>query len=95
MVFYPMSQYRLIGFRESTKKNKMYDAILRSRAGETYMVPFGDVRYQNYRDKTGVDAYPHLIHGDKRRRKNYRARHAGYLEPGYFSPGYFSYYYLW
>ena len=96
MVYYDKKTHKLIGFRPSKRKNKMYDAILVSSAsGIIHGIPFGDKRYQNYQDRTGLNAYPHLIHGDKKRRKMYQNRHKSFLRDGYYSPGYFSYYYLW
>ena len=90
-----MDDYALVGFNRSRTKNKMYDALIRGVDGEIRRIPFGDTRYENYHDLTGLNLYPHLNHGDKNRRKSYRSRHKGYLRAGYFSPGHFSFYYLW
>jgi hypothetical protein len=57
-------------------------------------VPFGDVRYQQYRDTTPLKLYKHLDHNDIKRRELYRKRHAG-EEKNKYSSGYFSYYLLW
>jgi len=96
MPFYEKAKYGLVGYDKSRRKHKMYDAILiRKKDNKIVRVPFGDKRYENYRDATGLNLYPHLIHGDKKRRTAYRARHKGYLKQGYYSPGYFSMYYLW
>ena len=75
----------------------MYDAVLQSEKDKNQYIyiPFGDKRYENYWDLTGLNMYPHLIHGDKSRRKKYRSRHKVYLKKGYYSPGYFSFNYLW
>lgn len=93
-MYYSIKDYKLIGFEKSKTKNKMYDAIL-LKENKKYKVPFGDKRYQNFRDITGLNLYPHLIHDDNKRRKNYRTRHKHAVKKGYYSPGYFSYYYLW
>ncbi len=88
--------YILDGFRKSKTKGKMYDAIIRHRkTDKTRSIPFGSIDYENYQDKTGLDLYPHLIHGNKKRRRNYRARHKGFIKPDFYSPSYFSYNYLW
>jgi hypothetical protein len=93
---YEMSKYRLTGFEKSNKKNKKYDAILKSKEnGKIYKVSFGDNRYENYADKTGLDAYPHLLHGDKERRRLYRMRHEKDIKDGIYSPGFFAWHYLW
>jgi len=95
MVYYDMKNHRLLGFEASKTKNKMYDAILISNTGQLIKVPFGDKRFENYQDKTSMNLYPHLIHGDKERRKRYQSRHEVFLKEGYYSPSYFSFYYLW
>jgi hypothetical protein len=95
-MYYSNKVYKLQNFRKSKTKKKKYDAILLNKeTGRTVAVPFGDTRYENYHDKTGLNLYPHLLHGDKVRRRAYRARHSKDLRKDYFSPGYFSYFYLW
>lgn len=96
MVYYKKTDFKLKGYRKSRRKNKMYDAILeRKDNGKLVHVPFGDVRYQNYKDDTGLNAYPKLIHGDKNRRERYKKRHIGYVKNGYYSPSFFSFNILW
>lgn len=96
MPYYSKKDYKLLGFEKSNKKDKMYNALLENKKnGRITRVSFGHNKYENYRDITGLNAYPHLIHGDKNRRKSFRARHKGYLKTGFYSPSFFSYYYLW
>ena len=95
MPYYSKKDYKLLGFRKSNVKGKMYYALLENKQTKRLTrVHFGSMM-ENYRDITGLNAYPHLIHGDKARRKAYRARHKGYLKDGYYSPSHFSFYYLW
>lgn len=95
-MYYKISDYRLIRFQKSKTKFKKYDAILQNRkTNKLYIVPFGQLPYESYRDKTGLNLYPQLLHGDKKRRERYRIRHQKDLKDGYYSPGYFSYFYLW
>lgn len=94
-MYYSMKKYKLLKYRKSKTKHKMYDAILLDKNEKQHIVPFGDKRYENYRDKTGLNLYPHLIHNDKKRRKRFRTRHKHYLKNGFYSPSYFSYYILW
>ncbi len=95
-MYYKISEYKFIKFEKSNRKNKMYNAvIMRKSDGKMIRIPFGDDRYENYRDKTNLNLYPNLIHGDELRRKRYQKRHEVYLRDGYWSPGHFSYYYLW
>lgn len=93
-MYYDKKLYKLVGYRKSKTKYKKYDAILQGKE-KKYIVPFGDKRYENYHDLTGLDLYPKLLHGDKKRRKLYRGRHQKDLKAGHYSPGYFSYYILW
>ena len=95
MVLKNPDDYEFYGFRVSKRKNKMYDAILRNKkTNKRVHVPFGDPTMENYRDKTGLNAYPHLIHGDAKRRLSFKKRHKKNAQRLY-SPAYFSYFYLW
>jgi hypothetical protein len=94
MVYYKKTDYKLLGYEKATQKNKKYKAILeRNTDKKIIVVPFGDINYENYHDLTGLNLYPG--HGNKKRRKLYRARHNWSLKPDYYSPGYFSYFILW
>jgi len=96
MVYYSMKEYKLDGFEKSKRKDKMYNALLRQRrTNKIIKVSFGHNKMQNFHDKTGLNAYPKLIHGDPVRRRLYKARHKSYLKVGFYSPSYFSFYYLW
>jgi hypothetical protein len=91
----PFEGWDLIGFEPAPFPKKYY-AVLRSRAAASRLkrMPFGDQRYQQYRDQTPLGLFTHLNHGDVVRRRNYRARHAG-DRLGEWSPGYLSWTYLW
>jgi len=96
MVYLSMDDYKLLGFRKSTKEFKKYDAILSNRkTGKIKYMSFGDNRYDNYRDMTGLDLYPDKIHNDKKRRLLYRLRHHHNVRYGYWSPSWFSFFVLW
>jgi hypothetical protein len=96
MVYYSKKEYKLLSYESSHRKNKMYNAVLQNKKTlKSVKVPFGDNKMENFRDATGLNLYPRLIHGDAKRRKNFRARHKGYLKDGYYSPSFFSYYILW
>lgn len=96
MTYYKKTQYVLVGYEKSNRKRKMYNALLkRKKDGKIIKVPFGDNKMMNYKDDTGLNLYPHLIHNDKKRRKLFKARHKGYLKPGYWSPSWFSYHKIW
>lgn len=96
MPYYSKKDYKIFGYERSKTKGKMYNAmLLKKDSSKLIKVPFGDNKMGNYQDKTGLNLYPHLIHGDKKRRKAFQARHRGYLKEGYYSPSWFSYYILW
>ena len=95
MTYYKKTEYNLLGFEKSRRRGKQYAAILENKKTKRKVrVNFGSMM-ENYRDKTGLNLYPHLIHGDKNRRRLYRARHKVYLKDGYYSPSFFSWYFLW
>jgi len=96
MVSVSMNEYSLKGFRKSKSKNKKYDALLvNKKTGRSKTIPFGDKRYQHYKDSTGLGLYSNLNHGDKERRKKYKQRHQGFIKQGQYSAAYFSMRYLW
>lgn len=95
-MYYPTSEYRLMGFRRSKTNHKKYDAILKDKkTGLLTHIPFGDTRYEQYKDSTGVGLYSGKDHGDAKRRALYRQRHEKDLKSDHYSAGYFSYHYLW
>lgn len=96
MVCYPKSEYKFLRFEKANANDKMYSAILKEKStGIERTLNFGSKSYENYGDKTGLNLYPQLIHGDSKRRASYRARHKNNVDRECYSPAYFSYYYLW
>ena len=81
-------------FKVSTRKNKKYMVLTPKKR----WIHFGDKRYGQYRDSTGLGVYSHLDHNDIRRRKNYWTRHTarkGNFHLDKESPSYYSLRYLW
>jgi hypothetical protein len=94
MVYYPMSEYKLLGYQRSSRNGKKYDAIIKNKStGRTVRVPFGATGYETFKDDTGLSLYK--THRDAARRKSYIARHKGFIRQGFYSPGYFSLKILW
>lgn len=82
-------------FRKSKRKHKKYDAILHdTNTGKTKIISFGDTRFLQYKDSTGLGLYSHLDHNDKERRKLYRIRHYKTHFKKY-SPSWWSWHFLW
>ena len=77
-------------FRKSNRKNKKYDVYDKNGS---YIISFGDKRYQHYKDKIGL--YSHLDHNDKKRRDRYRSRHRNDMIDNDNFAGFFSWNYLW
>lgn len=96
MVYFSKTEYKFVRFEKSKTKHKKYDAIIQNKkTSREKHLPFGDVRYQHFKDSTGLNIYSHLDHNDNDRRRLYRARHKQFLKNGYYSPSYYSFYYLW
>jgi hypothetical protein len=74
---------------KSTRKHKKYMAIF----PDGTKVHFGDNRYQQFKDSTGLGVYSSLDHGDTERRKRYYSRHGKYATKR--SAKWFSHKYLW
>jgi hypothetical protein len=57
---------------------KKYTALLKDkRSGKVRRVPFGDQRYEQYKDRTKRAIYANANHGDRKRLRNYYSRHSG------------------
>ena len=57
-----------------SQKFKKYKALVIWK-GKQQWVHFGDIRYQQYKDRTPLRLYSDLDHGDQERRKKYLMRH--------------------
>lgn len=89
---------RLLGFEKSTRRNKKYAGILSNGK----KVHFGDSRFGQYRDRTGLGLYSSKDTMDPDKREAYKSRHSRILnEFGIpfaeikFTPAWFSMNYLW
>lgn len=88
--------YTFLRFEKATAKDKKYNAVLQNnKTKREKRIPFGCSFMENYQDKTGLNLYPQLIHGDPVRRKAFQSRFHHLLKDGYYSAAYYSYYYLW
>jgi hypothetical protein len=95
-MYYPEIEYKFVRFELSKKKYKKYDAILENKqTRKEVRVSFGDKRYQQFKDSTGLNIYSHIDHNDLKRREAYHKRHSRFIHDGYYSPSYFSFNFLW
>ncbi len=94
MIIKNPKDYRLLEFKKtpSTHKSKYFAILEHKQTGRQKKVPFGSKSYEQYCDKIGE--YSSKDHGDKERRRRYRARHFG-EDKNKFSSGYFAWKYLW
>lgn len=94
MIIENPNEYTFKEFQRSRTKHKKYDAILvHKKTKREKRVPFGDVRYEHYKDRA-LGLYKNKDHLDPKRRSAYRRRHTGELNQK-FSSGYFAWKYLW
>jgi hypothetical protein len=82
--------YLFIRYEITSTKNKKYDAVLRNKkTNKEKKISFGDLRYQQFKDRTGLNLYSHLDHNDPQRRRSYSMRHAKDREYNGLSQNYF------
>ena len=95
-MYFSELDWKLKGFERADQVNKKYNAILiDKKTKKERRVPFGDSRFEQYKDSTGLGLYSKQDHGDKKRRALYHLRHMKDIKPLHYSPGYFSMRYLW
>jgi hypothetical protein len=75
--------------KPSTRKKKKYDVFLDGK----YLVSFGELPYQHYRDVIGH--YSDLDHRDMKRRMLYRKRHMNDNIDDPTTAGFWAYNFLW
>ena len=93
MIIQNPNDYDFVMF-EKGRYPKKYNAVLQHKETKRLKrVPFGDARYQQFYDNTGLNLYSHMNHGDKARRRLYYDRHGA--NAPLFSSKYFSHRYLW
>lgn len=87
---------------------KKYTAYIRNnKTKKIKKLHFGDVRYQQYKDRTDLKLYKNKDHNTRKRMQNYFSRHSGTKNrkkailkeiknsKGYYTPKILSHKYLW
>ena len=87
---------------------KKYTAYIRNnKSKKIRKLHFGDVRYQQYKDRTDLKLYKNKDHNTRKRMQNYFSRHSGTKNrkkailkeiknsKGYYTPKILSHKYLW
>ena len=62
-------------YEKSTKTGKKLMVKVKQSNGKIKTIHFGDTKMEQFKDKTGI--WKSKDHGDKERRKNYKARASG------------------
>ncbi len=90
----------IVEIKTSPKRTKKYMITLLDQNNNTHNIHFGDIRYQQYRDK--LEKYLYLNHYNPDRRKMYlartskiRDRNGNYTVNDPFSANYYSARVLW
>ena len=106
LFFYNMKE-RIINFKRGTNHKKYKAIIENKKSGKKRTLQFGDNRYEQYKDSTGLGLYTHKNHSDLQRRRNYFNRHSGVSSKskaldieikkskGVYTPKILSHKYLW
>ena len=82
----------LLGFRKSKTELSKYEAILTTKRQDIFkFVAFGHLDF-HYKDRTGVNAYPHFEEIDESKRKLYRQKSKYAVK---FTARWFEQNYLW
>lgn len=90
-----------VQFEKSSRKGKKYRVYFTLK-GDDYVVDFGQLGYEHYKDSTPLKLYSRLDHKDPERRRLYLARSTNIVDKkGRLtaddprSPNYWSIRYLW
>lgn len=92
-MIYSEKEWSLVGFKRGVKK-KVIAVLKNKKDGRVRELGFGQLGSSTYWDRTmkGGDQ----VHGDKKKRDAYRARHVGEgNESKKYSPGWLAYHWLW
>lgn len=81
-----------IKFEPSNRQFKKYMVTFKYN-GKPYKIHFGDIRYQHFKDSTGIGAFSHLNHNNLERKRRYYLRHGKTSDPT--TSKYWSNKYLW
>ena len=87
------NNYDFVKFEKGNYPKKYNAILINKETRKLKRVPFGDQRYEHYKDTTDLKLYSNLDHKDKKRKERYYARHGTHAEA--FSSKFFSHYFLW
>lgn len=68
---------RIIKFKRGPYPKKYTAFVKNNKTDKIRKIHFGDRRYQQYKDRTGLKLYSHKDHNTRKRMQNYFSRHSG------------------
>ena len=68
---------KIIKFTKGPFPKKYTAHIKNKKTKKNRIIHFGDRRYQQYKDRTGIGLYSHKNHNTRKRMQNYFSRHSG------------------
>ena len=68
---------RIIKFTRGPYPKKYTAHVIHKKSKKKRKIHFGDVRYQQYKDRTPLKLYKHKNHLTRKRMQNYFSRHSG------------------
>jgi len=98
---------KIIKFKKGRFPKKYTAYVKDKKTKKVRMIHFGDVRYQQYKDRTPLKLYANKNHGTRKRMENYFNRHSGEKNrkkaikkekkksKGYYNAKILSHEYLW
>lgn len=98
---------KILKFERGPNFKKYTAYVQNKKTKKIRKIHFGDNRYQQYKDRTGVGLYSHKNHNTRKRMQRYFLRHSGTRKrkeaidkekkksKGYYTPKILSHIYLW
>ena len=68
---------KIIKFEKGKFPKKYTVKVKNNKTGRIRKIHFGDVRYQQYKDRTPLKLYKKMNHNTRKRMRNYFSRHSG------------------
>ncbi len=98
---------QIVKFERGKQKKKYKVHLKDKKTKRKRTLSFGHKDYQQFKDRTKLQLYKHLNHGERKRMRNYYSRHSGVKtrragiakekkkNNGYYTPKLLSHIYLW
>ena len=67
----------IVNFERGKQKKKYMVHLKDKKTKKVRTLSFGHKDYQQFKDRTKLQLYKHLNHGERKRMRNYYSRHSG------------------